>query len=155
MRSPTRPTVAQKILSCVARVKQTWGIGHVTDVLIGKATRESRGRAATHELSTFGLLKEEPAAAVRGYVEQLVGDGLLAARRRSVSGAAADRRPARRCCAARATARSIARSQPPVGQARPRAARDGLADRRRLAISSTCCARCGCGWRASAACRRT
>ena len=33
-------TVAQKILSCVARVKQTWGIGHVTDVLLGKASEK-------------------------------------------------------------------------------------------------------------------
>ena len=32
--------VAQKILSCVARVKQTWGIGHVTDVLIGRASEK-------------------------------------------------------------------------------------------------------------------
>ena len=31
-----------------------------------------------HELSTFGLLKDETTAAIRGYIEQLVGDGLLA-----------------------------------------------------------------------------
>src|SRR5438067_1972320 len=30
-------TVAQKVLSCVARVKQTWGVAHVTDVLLGRA----------------------------------------------------------------------------------------------------------------------
>ena len=36
--------VAQKILSCVARVKQTWGIGHVTDVLLGRATEKVRRR---------------------------------------------------------------------------------------------------------------
>ena len=29
-----------KILSCVARVKQTWGIGHVTDILVGRATEK-------------------------------------------------------------------------------------------------------------------
>jgi ATP-dependent DNA helicase RecQ len=69
-------TVARKILSCVARVKQTWGIGHVTDVLVGKASEKVV--AARHtELSTFGLLKDETGAAVRGYVEQLVADGLL------------------------------------------------------------------------------
>jgi len=68
--------VAQKILSCVARVKQTWGIGHVTEVLTGKASEKVV--AARHdELSTFGLLKEESGAAVRGFIEQLVGDGLL------------------------------------------------------------------------------
>jgi ATP-dependent DNA helicase RecQ len=69
-------TLAQKILSCVARVKQTWGTGHVTDVLIGRATDKvvSAGHA---ELSTFGLLKQESATAIRGFIEQLVGDGLL------------------------------------------------------------------------------
>jgi ATP-dependent DNA helicase RecQ len=69
--------VAQKILSCVARVKQTWGIGHVADVLIGKAS-EKVVMSRHHELSTFGLLKEETTAAIRGYIEQLIGDGLLA-----------------------------------------------------------------------------
>jgi ATP-dependent DNA helicase RecQ len=69
-------TLARKILSCVARVKQTWGTAHVTDVLTGKAT-EKVVAAGHHDLSTFGLLKEEPAAAIRGYIEQLVGDGLL------------------------------------------------------------------------------
>jgi ATP-dependent DNA helicase RecQ len=69
-------TLARKILSCVARVKQTWGTAHVTDVLTGKAT-EKVVAARHHELSTFGLLKEETTAAIRGYIEQLVGDGLL------------------------------------------------------------------------------
>jgi ATP-dependent DNA helicase RecQ len=69
-------TVAKKILSCVARVKQTWGSGHVTDVLTGRAT-EKVAAAGHAGLSTFGLLKDEPAAAVRGYIEQLVGGGFL------------------------------------------------------------------------------
>jgi ATP-dependent DNA helicase RecQ len=68
--------VAQKILSCVARVKQAWGIAHVTDVLVGRRTDKvvASGHA---DLSTFGLLSHEPAAAVRGFIEQLVGEGLL------------------------------------------------------------------------------
>jgi ATP-dependent DNA helicase RecQ len=70
-------TVARKILSCVARVKQTWGTAHVTDVLTGRAT-EKVVMAGHAELSTFGLLKQETGAAIRGYIEQLVGDGLLA-----------------------------------------------------------------------------
>jgi ATP-dependent DNA helicase RecQ len=70
-------TVARKILSCVARVKQTWGTAHVTDVLMGRAT-EKVVTAGHADLSTFGLLKEETSAAIRGYIEQLVGDGLLA-----------------------------------------------------------------------------
>jgi ATP-dependent DNA helicase RecQ len=70
-------TVAQKILSCVARVKQTFGIGHVTDILVGRATDKvvASGHA---QLSTFGLLTDEPAVTVRGYVEQLIDGGFLA-----------------------------------------------------------------------------
>ncbi len=70
-------TLAQKILSCVARVRQTWGTSHVTDVLTGKPTEKVLA-ARHHELSTFGLLKDEAPVAIRGYIEQLVGDGLLA-----------------------------------------------------------------------------
>ncbi|HYM22751.1 MAG TPA: DNA helicase RecQ [Vicinamibacterales bacterium] len=68
--------VAQKILSCVARVKQSWGIGHVTDVLLGKTTEKITG-AGHDRLSTFGLLESESSAAIRGYIEQLVAAGLL------------------------------------------------------------------------------
>ncbi len=73
---PDSTTVARKILSCVARVKQTWGIGHVADVLAGKAS-ERVVAARHHELSTFGLLREESGAAIRGYIEQVIGEGLL------------------------------------------------------------------------------
>jgi ATP-dependent DNA helicase RecQ len=70
-------TVARKILSCVARVRQGYGLAHVADVLLGKASDKvvQYGHA---ELSTFGILKQEPAAAVRGYIEQLVAGGWLA-----------------------------------------------------------------------------
>jgi ATP-dependent DNA helicase RecQ len=68
--------IAQKILSCVARVRQTWGIGHVSDVLLGRAS-EKVVASRHHELSTFGLLKEESGVAIRGFIEQLVAAGLL------------------------------------------------------------------------------
>jgi ATP-dependent DNA helicase RecQ len=68
--------VARKILSCVARVRQTWGIGHVVDILLGRAT-EKVVAAGHAELSTFALLKDEPSAALRGYVEQLIEGGFL------------------------------------------------------------------------------
>jgi ATP-dependent DNA helicase RecQ len=68
--------LARKILSCVARVGQRWGIGHVTDVLAGRTTEAVVARG--HErLTTFGLLKGCPAAELRGYVEQLLTQGLL------------------------------------------------------------------------------
>jgi ATP-dependent DNA helicase RecQ len=70
-------TVAQKVLSSVARLKQGWGTAHVTDVLMGRATEKVV--ASGHDgLSTFGLLKEESAPALRGYIEQLVAEGFLA-----------------------------------------------------------------------------
>jgi ATP-dependent DNA helicase RecQ len=73
---PDSTVVSQKILSCVARVRQTWGVGHVADVLMGRAS--DKVQAARHdELSTFGLLKEESGASIRGYIEQLVAGGLL------------------------------------------------------------------------------
>ena len=73
---PEPVPVARKILSCVARVGQRFGVMHVTTVLRGQSVESvlSRGH---DRLSTFGLLRDEPAAAVRGYIEQLVGLGLL------------------------------------------------------------------------------
>jgi ATP-dependent DNA helicase RecQ len=70
-------TVARKVLSCVARVRQTWGLAHVADVLVGRAN-EKVTTAGHHELSTFGILKDETSAVVRGYVEQLIEQNYLA-----------------------------------------------------------------------------
>ena len=39
--------------------------------------RAGRARAATHELSTFGLLRDASVDEVRGYIDQLVAHGLL------------------------------------------------------------------------------
>jgi len=73
---PDSTMVARKVLSCIARLKQRWGIGQVTDVLIGRVS--DKVAAERHDqLSTFGLLRHESPAAVRGYIEQLVGEGLL------------------------------------------------------------------------------
>jgi ATP-dependent DNA helicase RecQ len=74
---PEAATVARKILSCVARVRQTWGVGHVADVLLGK-TGEKIVASGHDTLSTFGLLRHESSAAIRGYIEQLIAEGLLA-----------------------------------------------------------------------------
>jgi len=68
--------LAQKILSAVARTGQRWGVGHVVAVLRGDAneTVVARGHQA---LSVFGLLREMPAAELRGYVDQLTQGGFL------------------------------------------------------------------------------
>jgi ATP-dependent DNA helicase RecQ len=73
--------LAQKILSCVARVEQRWGIGQVIDVLRGRST--DRVFAAGHDsLTTFGLLEGMPVAELRGHIEQLLDRGLLERRGR-------------------------------------------------------------------------
>jgi ATP-dependent DNA helicase RecQ len=73
---PDALTVAQKILSCVARVKQSFGIGHVAAVLRGENTENVRKRGHD-KLTTFGLLKGHSKADVRDWVYQLMGQGVL------------------------------------------------------------------------------
>ena len=70
-------TVAKKILSCVARVGQRFGVAHVTAVLHGRASEAVLARRH-HELSTYGLLRDCPAPEIRGYIDQLTQGGLLA-----------------------------------------------------------------------------
>jgi ATP-dependent DNA helicase RecQ len=68
--------LAQKIGSCVARVKQRFGIVHVAAVLEGKATPQvvQNGHDA---LSTFGLLKDLSATEIKGYIDQMIARGFL------------------------------------------------------------------------------
>jgi ATP-dependent DNA helicase RecQ len=73
---PDATVVAQKILSCVARVKERFGIGHVTAVLRGENTENVRNRGHD-KLTTFGLLKVHSKADVRDWVYQLIGQGVL------------------------------------------------------------------------------
>jgi ATP-dependent DNA helicase RecQ len=68
--------VARKVLSCVARVGQRFGIAHVANVLCGSDTDPITSRRH-HELTTFGLLRGAPSPEVRGYVEQLIAHGFL------------------------------------------------------------------------------
>ncbi len=67
---------AQQILSCVARVNENFGVGHVVDVLTGSDTETVR-RCHHDALSTYGLLKESPKKHVQSMVFQLVDHGLL------------------------------------------------------------------------------
>lgn len=66
---------AQKILSCVARVKERFGTALVIDVLRGRETgRVVDGRL--NELSTFGV-SDKSARALRAVVEFLIQSGYL------------------------------------------------------------------------------
>ena len=72
---------AQKILSAVARTGGCFGAGHVEAVLRGADTE--RIRDLRHdELSVHGLMKDEPRAVVRAWIDQLVVLGCLAVEHR-------------------------------------------------------------------------
>jgi ATP-dependent DNA helicase RecQ len=73
---PDATVIAQKILSCVARVKEGFGTNHVIDVLRGANTEGIRNRGHD-KLTTYGLLKEVPKADLRDWVYQLIGQDVL------------------------------------------------------------------------------
>ena len=68
---------AQMILSCVARVGQRYGMGHVVDVLRGADTERVR-RLGHHELSTWGLMKGRDCKEIMNLAFQLLDQDLLA-----------------------------------------------------------------------------
>ena len=74
--SPEPVVLARKVLSCVARVGQRFGAAHVANVLRGGETDQVVARGH-QSLSTFGLLRDATVPEVRGYIEQLLGQGLL------------------------------------------------------------------------------
>jgi len=68
--------IAQKILSCVVRVRESFGAAYVASVLRGE--RSARVVERQHDqLSTFGLLAEHDADELRGWIAQLVASGAL------------------------------------------------------------------------------
>ena len=69
---------AQMALSCVYRTGQRFGAGHLSDVLIGKAT-ERVEKFNHHVLSTFGIGKGLNAAQWSSVYRQLVAGGQLEA----------------------------------------------------------------------------
>jgi ATP-dependent DNA helicase RecQ len=68
--------IAQKILSCVYRVKQNVGVRMVMDVLRGSKSQAVLERGY-HHLSTYGILKDLPEAELRYYMESLIQLGVL------------------------------------------------------------------------------
>lgn len=67
---------AQKILSCVYRTGQRFGVVHVIDVLLGKETEKVLQHQHT-QLSTFGIGADISEAQWRSVVRQLIVKGLL------------------------------------------------------------------------------
>jgi ATP-dependent DNA helicase RecQ len=73
---PEGTVIAQKILSCIARVGERFGVGHVSDVLRGQLTE--RVQALGHDkLSTFGLLNDHRERQLRDWISQLVSEDVL------------------------------------------------------------------------------
>jgi ATP-dependent DNA helicase RecQ len=68
--------LAQKVLSCVARVEQRFGVEHVVDVLSGASSERMR-RWGHEKLSTYGILKDLPRKTLTNLVYQLVDAGML------------------------------------------------------------------------------
>jgi ATP-dependent DNA helicase RecQ len=69
--------VAQKILSCVARVEERFGAGHVISVLRGEDNEKVR-KFGHDRLSTYGLLRDHSTADVRDWIHQLLSQKVLA-----------------------------------------------------------------------------
>jgi ATP-dependent DNA helicase RecQ len=73
---PDALIVAQKILSCVARVKEHFGMGHVIGVLRGEPS-EKATRFGHDKLSTWGLLRDRSKADIRDWIYQLISQKAL------------------------------------------------------------------------------
>ncbi len=70
-------TLAQKILSCVVRLDQRFGADYTAKVLCG--SQETRVLEQGHDrLSTYGLLSDESTSTVKGWIEQLAEQSLVA-----------------------------------------------------------------------------
>jgi ATP-dependent DNA helicase RecQ len=68
---PDSQVIAQKILSCVARVQESFGIQHVVDVLRGSANAKVL-KNGHEKLSTHGLLRDESESQIRDWIHQLI-----------------------------------------------------------------------------------
>jgi ATP-dependent DNA helicase RecQ len=68
--------IAQKIISCIARLQERFGVGYIISVLRGENLQIIRERK--HEqLSTYGLLKEFRSDEIKDWIYQLLYQKLL------------------------------------------------------------------------------
>lgn len=67
---------AQKILSCVYRLKQSFGMTHTVDVLRGSKSKKLLEKRHD-QLTTYGLMKGVDAGHVKHWIAELIGQGLL------------------------------------------------------------------------------
>lgn len=69
--------IGKKILSCVLRLRESFGAAYTADVLCGSQRKEIVERRH-NELSTYALLNGHPIRVVRDWIEQLVAQDFLA-----------------------------------------------------------------------------
>jgi len=69
---------AQKVLSCVYRSGQRFGVNYVIDILTGKDDARVQSHQH-HQLSTFGIGADKTAVEWRGIFRQLIAQGFLTA----------------------------------------------------------------------------
>ena len=67
---------AQKILSCVARAEERFGVHHIVDILHGGDTEMMR-KWGHESLSTYGLMKETPRKRLVSMLHELLDQDLL------------------------------------------------------------------------------
>ena len=73
---PDSLIVAQKILSCVVRLQERYGISYTAQVL--KGSRAKRIVENRHDqLSTWGLLRDQPETQIKAWIDQLNSQGFL------------------------------------------------------------------------------
>jgi ATP-dependent DNA helicase RecQ len=70
-------TIAQKILSCVYRLRQRFGINYVIDILIGSSRKEILARSH-NELPTYNIITDIPKKELRYYIFSLINRDFLA-----------------------------------------------------------------------------
>ena len=69
---------AQKVLSCVYRSGQRFGVNYIIDILLGKEDERIQANGH-HRLSTFGIGTDKTAVEWRGVFRQLIAQGFLMA----------------------------------------------------------------------------
>jgi ATP-dependent DNA helicase RecQ len=74
---PDALVIAQKILSCIARVEERFGIVYVAAVLRGENLEKIR-KFGHDKLSTYGLLRDRSKAEIRDWIYQLIGQQVVA-----------------------------------------------------------------------------
>ncbi|MGE5597977.1 MAG: RQC domain-containing protein, partial [Bacteroidota bacterium] len=67
---------AQKILSCIARMRERFGIATVAEVLKGAASRRVM-RAGLDTLPTYGIMRDMPLPGIKDLISRLIAENYL------------------------------------------------------------------------------